>query len=201
MVPKVLAHLLDGIEIESFISLDCIVEKSATTLRLTSDPKRGRQVALFWAAFGSAICLVLILFAPSSQDAKGVLIAGGIGIFWLITAFLIGSYRIEIEFDLSCGRIFRRRYFLGRVCSISALPFDQLWAIRAVEASRGGAGELSSSLVGELILVRADKKTFWGENEVWVCWQFPTESEAAEVRDEIRAWLERYSPYPLPSVD
>lgn len=186
---------------ESWFSLGCVLEKSSTRLRLTSDPKRRRQVALLWAAFGSAICLVLILFAPSShQDWKGLLISWGIGIFWLIIAFLTGLCRTEIEFDLSCGRIFRRRYFLGRVCSTSALTFDQLETIRAVEASRGDASDPSASLVGELELVRADKRTFWGEKEVWASWQFPTESEAAEVRDEIRAWLEEYSPYPLPSV-
>lgn len=51
---------------------------------------------------------------------------------------------------------------------------------------------MDSTYVGELELVRADKKS--------VCWQFPGTSPAEEVRDEIHAWLEEHSQYPLPVI-
>lgn len=183
---------------EGWFSLGCTVDKSSTTLRLTSDPRRRRKVAAFWAASGSGMLLMVILASFSHPEIwKLLILFGGMGISSLAIAFFTGLCRTEIEFDLPHGQIVRRRLVLGRVWSISILPLDRFKGIRAVEVPTGDA-DANADIVGRLELLRADETTVWGDSEVWTDWQFPTVSLAEEVRDEIRAWLEECSAYSLP---
>lgn len=169
---------LDGIAMEAFISLGCIVEKSATTLRLTSDPKERRPAALFAAVFGF-VPLLVILFVPFSQVGwAGIMVFGGFGIAWLLVAFLIGFCRTEITFDLSRRQVVRRRFCLGRVRSVSVLPLSQL-KIQVVEGNED---------TGALLWVRTD-------GQVWAKWIFLDKYVAQETRQEILAWLRERSVY------
>lgn len=164
---------------EAFISLGCIVKKSATTLRLTSDPKERRPAALFAAVLGF-IPLLVILFVPFSQVGwAGVMVFGGFGIVWLLAAFLIGLCRTEIEFDLSQRQVVRRRFCLGRVWSVSVLPLGQLKTLQVVEGNED---------TGALLWVRTD-------GQVWAKWIFLVKYVAQETCQEILAWLREHSAY------
>lgn len=177
---------------EDWFSLGSIIDKSSTTLRLTSDPKRRRTLAIFFAALGSVVLLIAIPAFFSDPGWNPGLFLTGIGIFWLVMASLTGLCRTEIEFDCAGGQIVRRRFVLGKAWSISTLPLDRLRGIRAVEMPTGDA-DASSGFAGRLEFLRADETTFWGAPEVWTDWRFPTVALAEEVRDEILAWLEERS--------
>jgi len=170
---------------EDRFSLGYIVDKS-------SDPKRSRILAIFFAAMGSVVLLIAIPAFFSNPGWNPGLFLMGISIFWLVMASLTGLCRTEIEFDRAGGQIVRRRFVLGKAWSISTLPLDRLRGIRAVEMPTGDA-DASSGFAGRLEFLRADETTFWGAHEVWTDWRFPTVALAEEVRDEILAWLEERS--------
>lgn len=167
---------------ESIFPLGCILDKSSTTLRMTSDPRERRGGAITLVVFGLGWCLLpilwlLILDIPFSRLGwEGLLAFVSFGILLSLLGFLIGLCRTEIEFDISRGQVIRRRFCMGRLLLASALPVDQL-KIRAVEGNKGS---------GELQLVRADGK-------VWTKWGFLVEASAQETRREILDWLREHS--------
>lgn len=162
---------------ESILPLGCILEKSLTTLRITSEPKERIEAALFSAVVGAASLLVILLIPFSRLSWAGLIILGSFSIAWLLVAFLIGFCRTEIAFDISHGVVTRRRFCLGKVQSTSSLPLDQLKAIRFVKKGRGA---------GELRLIQRDGK-------VWTKWVFRVAEVAEETSEEVLAWLEEHS--------
>lgn len=163
---------------ESLLALGCIVDKSPTTLRITSDPKERVAAAIFSALLGSA-CLLVILFVPLSRLSwSGVAVFGCVGVASLLFALSVWQCRTEIEFDLAQSLIVRRRFYLGKIWSTSVLPLDQLKTIKAVETETGN---------GELQLIQIDGK-------VWAKWGFLIEPLGEDIRREIMAWLRASSP-------
>ena len=161
---------------ESAIPLGCILDKSATTLRVTSDPKERRAAAAIAAVFGAGAWLTVLLTPFSRLGWAGVIVFGCAGVSGILLALLFGLCRTEIEFDLSQGQVVHRRLCQGRVWSVSVLPLRQLETIRVVEKGKGA---------GELQLIRTGGR-------VWAKWVFFAEPEAQEIRREILAWLREY---------
>lgn len=163
----------------SYIVLGCILDKSATTLRMTSDPKERRAAAVIAALFGAGAWLTILLTPFSRLGWAGVIVFGCAGVSGILLALLFGLCRTEIEFDLSQGQVVRRRLCRERVWSVSVLPLGQLETIRIVE---------KGSEASELQLIRTDGK-------VWAKWALFAEPEGQKVRREIMAWLREYPSY------
>ncbi|MBC7259772.1 MAG: hypothetical protein H5T65_11040 [Chloroflexi bacterium] len=163
---------------ESIIVLGCILDKSSTTLRLTSDPKERMAAAVVAAIFGVAAWLVILLGPFSRLGWAGLIVFGCAGAAAFLFAFLVGLCRTEIEFDISQHQVVRRRVCRGQVWSVSVLPLGQLETIRVVEKEEDTA---------ELQWVRTDGR-------VWARWAFLIKPLAEETHREIRAWLREHSP-------
>jgi len=120
------------------------IQKSPTSLRITSDLKEKKELSLVSIGFG-----LLSLFGLFYRDRAFPTPLTATDIAFLLSVsgicFLIGLVawfcQVEIEFNAPQRQIMHRYLCVGRVWRQNVLPFARLHAILLVENDEGG-GEL-----------------------------------------------------------